>query len=140
MNFRTRFTERVRVTANTTGPTRTKQAFKDQCDINNILKRYEKTGVLPVADNGTGKYGDFSEVVDYQGALNQVIAAQSAFGGLSAKIRARFSNDPAEFLKFAEDPKNEDALVEMGLATRRAKPTEPEPSAQVPPVAEPPKV
>lgn len=37
---------------------------------------------------------------------------------LPAQVRAKFSNDAAEFLDFVQNPKNADELVAMGLATK----------------------
>lgn len=114
--FRTRFDKRVRVTSNTHGESRAKQSFRDECDMNNILKKYHKTGVLPIA-RSAGQYGDFSEVSDYQAALNKVMNAQNAFMDLPSRVRAEFDNDPGRFLQFATDPKNAQRMIDLGLAT-----------------------
>lgn len=45
------------------------------------------------------KFGDFLGVSDYQTALNQVIEAEEAFDALPAKVRARFDNQPVDFLE-----------------------------------------
>lgn len=120
MNFRTRYSDRVRVTSNTEGVTRTKQAFKDECDVNIILSKYQKSGILPYMRAG-GSYGDFSQVSDYQTALNTINQAEEAFRSLPSKLRARLHNDPAEFLQFVQDPANEEELIKYGLASRRVK-------------------
>lgn len=95
----------------------TKQSFKDECDINNILKKYEKTGILEHRAKYEGQYADVTGTVDYQTALNTVRDAEAAFMSLPASIRTEFENDPHEFLEFAQNPENEEALIEMGLAT-----------------------
>lgn len=94
---------------------RTKQADKESCDINNILKRYEKTGVLPDMIKQNPQYGDFSMAPDYQEALNIVRFAEEQFAALDAHIRLRFDNDPEKFLAFASDDKNYDEMEKMGL-------------------------
>lgn len=124
MEFRTRFTERRKVAYKTKGASRTKQSMKDECDVNNILKRYQKTGLLPVATGPGGDYIDVSAVGEYQESLNTVIRAQEAFAALPSGVRARFSNDPAQFLSFVGDPKNADELVKLGLAEKK-KPIDP---------------
>lgn len=91
------------------------QSERDNCDVNRIVERFEKTGVLPVM-SGSPLYGDFSELPDYRQALDVVNAAQNAFASLDAKIRKEFDNNPAIFLDFVNDPKNIDKLREMGLA------------------------
>ena len=95
-----------------------KQSFKDECDINKIMLRYEQTGILEHAREHQGRYGDFLDVPTYQEALNGIQDAQEAFMSLPATVRDRFENEPAQFLAFAQEKKNFDELVEMGLAER----------------------
>ena len=109
-------------------------------DINNIMKRYERTGLLDHVNQYQGDYGDYTNVpVDYHDALNFVRNSQEMFMTLPAAVRARFDNDPGAFLKFVEDPANADAMVEMGLATKvtdrqgeGASGGSPEPSPETP--------
>jgi phage internal scaffolding protein len=97
-----------------TRPSRTKQSFRDECDINNILRQFNVTGQLPVG-SVQPQYGDFSGITDYQSALNAVMAAQDSFLQLPAKLRAKFDNDPALFVEFASDEANRDEMKAMGL-------------------------
>ena len=97
-----------------TRPSRTKQSFRDECDINNILRQFNVTGELRVG-SVQPQYGDFSGITDYQSALNAVMAAQDSFLQLPAKIRARFDNDPALFVDFASDEANKDEMKALGL-------------------------
>lgn len=101
--------------------TRTKQSFKDECDINNILSKYAKTGIVNHINQSEGQYGDFSSEQDYQKALNIVIEAQNTFASLPAEVRDKFANDPAQFLKFTEKEENIEELVKMGLAVKKEK-------------------
>jgi len=102
-----------------TRPTRTQQSFRDDCDINNILRKFNVTGQLPL--NGVQpQYGDFSGVTDYQSALNAVMAAQDSFLALPAKVRSRFDNDPALFVEFASDEANKEEMKAMGLLSPQA--------------------
>jgi len=80
-----------------------------------IMKRYEKTGVLPNMILKNPVYGDFSSVPNYQEALNIVRIAQEQFNGLDASVRNRFDNDPAKFLDFATNPENVEQMAKMGL-------------------------
>lgn len=100
-------------------PSLTQQNFKNECDINFIMKRWEKTGELTHVRSNAPSYGDFSNLGDYQSSLNVVLAAQEAFDSLPAVVRNRFSNDPAMFVEFVQDPSNADAIVELGLAAPR---------------------
>nr|QJB19208.1 MAG: internal scaffolding protein [Microvirus sp.] len=93
----------------------TKQNDLKDTDINAIFKRYERTGQLPDLIVKDGRYGDFSEVPDYQESLQIVRTAQEQFDALGVEIRNRFNNNPAEFLAFVTDPANIDEIERMGL-------------------------
>ena len=80
----------------------TQQHFAEECDINEIVRRFGLTGTVP-EDYRAPQYGDFSEVTDYHTALNAVRAADAAFMELPADLRYRFSNDPARLIAFLED-------------------------------------
>lgn len=94
-----------------------KQSAKDECDINKILKTYERTGVITHGNAQEGRYEDLPSPVEYQEAMNQVIAAQEAFAALPAHIRARYGNDPATLLRAFEDPAEWPELQRLGLLT-----------------------
>jgi phage internal scaffolding protein len=95
-------------------PTRAQQHHKDECDINVILERFGRTGQVPV-NAISGDYGDFSGVHDYHTALNTLIAAESQFEALPAKLRSRFNNEPSNLIEFLNDPNNKDQAIELGL-------------------------
>jgi len=99
-----------------TQPSMTKQSFAKECNINNIMARYEKTGIVEHVMEMPGQFGDVSEPLEYQEALNKVNAARSLFDSLPAQVRAKFDNEPFLFLEFAQNPENYGKLVEMGLA------------------------
>jgi len=105
-------------------PSMTKQSFLAECDINNIMKQFQKTGMLShvSAKAQSGIYADLPDEVDFQTAMNTVMAGEDAFASLPSKLRTRFGNDPAEFLAFVSDPANAEELVELGLATKPAPP------------------
>lgn len=92
------------------------QHMRDECDVNVIMARYQKTGELSHLGAIAGSYGDFSDVGDYKEGLERIIAADAAFMELPSSIRDRFHNDPAKFIDFCVDPENLDELREMGLA------------------------
>lgn len=112
----------------------THQSFKDECDINVLMKRYEKTGILEHANQHRGQYGDFADLTNFQEALQIVREAETMFMTLPSRIRADFENDPGKFVSFAQNPDNADKLVEYGLATKR-EPESPPASAAAPAAA-----
>lgn len=105
-------------------PTMAQQQFRDEADINTIMERFGRTGEI-VAPVRLPQYGDFTGVSDYQTALNAVIEAQASFDSLPANLRARFQNDPAEFVEFCLDDKNRDEAVRLGLVQPRIEPVPP---------------
>lgn len=112
-------------------PSKTDQSELESTDVNRIVARFVKTGVLP-AGRTDGVYLDVSQVVDYQDAVAQVNMAESFFMSLPAEVRARFQNDPAEFLDFASDPANRKEMQGWGLLSPdvvEPKAVEPAPEA-----------
>lgn len=103
-------------------PSRTKQSFVEESNINNIMSKYEKTGVLDHLNKHGGSYANLPTGLDFQASINMVIDAQNVFDDLPASIRSRFGNDPAAYLSFATDPSNKDELVRMGLAHAKRAP------------------
>jgi hypothetical protein len=59
-------------------PSLAQQHYKEECDINTILQKFNITGILPEFPLSP-RYGDFTGVGDYHTALNRVIAAQEEF-------------------------------------------------------------
>lgn len=106
---------RKRVAIESFEPTLTKQSFQNECDINHIMARYEKTGLVDHVRQVEGHYGNYIAAADYHGACNQVLAAQDMFMTLPAAVRSRFANDAGAFLMFVQDPKNRKEMADMGL-------------------------
>lgn len=92
----------------------TKQSFKDECDINVIMARYQKTGLLEHVRQGVPQYLD-QPGFDYFEAQSFIAGANSLFQSLPADVRAQFENHPGIFLRWMEDPANAAKAREMGL-------------------------
>jgi phage internal scaffolding protein len=93
------------------------QHYKEECDINTILEKFNITGLLPETTLSP-RYGDFTGIGDYHTALNRVIAAQEEFEALPAQIRARFDNDPAQLIEFLENSDNRPEAEQLGLVEK----------------------
>lgn len=93
---------------------RCKQAFKDECDINVIMRRYQSTGELTHVREAMPQYLDVTGF-DFQEAQNFVAHATSLFHELPSSVRSQFENDPAKLLDFVHDPKNAKEAVAMGF-------------------------
>lgn len=104
------------------GESMTEQSHELETNINRIMAKYQATGILNHVNKKQPIFGDFSEVPDYSTALDLVMRAQESFMQLPSKTRARFANDPAQFLDFVGNPENADALIEMGLAIPKTPP------------------
>ena len=90
-----------------------------ELDVNQIIRRAQKSGILPGVDIER-VFADVSSAQDYHSALNIILQANEQFMSLDAEIRAKFDNDPAKFMDFVHDPKNGPELVRMGLAEEPA--------------------
>lgn len=110
---------------------RTKQSFREETDINQILDRYSKTGIIDHVQNHGG-YSDMPSGLDYQLAMQLSIDAQHAFDALPAQIRKEFDNDPMKFLTFVENPENVERMRELGMLHPEIEepPAEGEPPAE----------
>jgi phage internal scaffolding protein len=95
-------------------PSLAQQHFRDECDINNILRQFNVTGLLPETPLSP-RYGDFTGIKDYQSALNAVMAAEEGFMALPAELRAQFNNDPELLINFLDNPENKDQAIKLGL-------------------------
>lgn len=94
----------------------TQQQFKDECDINVIMKNYTETGTISHLRPSPGVYADLSQIGDLKTALDELHRASEAFNLLPAKVRTRFNNDPAELVAFCSDSKNLDEAIALGIA------------------------
>lgn len=105
---------------------RTQQHQKDECDINMLMERFQKSGVITHLAQGPPQYGDFSAVQDYETAKRRCAEAESDFAELPALIRRRFDDDPANLLEFLSNEENDAEAIAMGLL-----PPMPNPEAEV---------
>lgn len=104
----------------------TKQSHKDECDIHNILRQYQRTGMITHIQARQGQFLDLPSDIDFQTSLQLIKQAEDAFAALPAKVRDRFHNDPERFLSAFYDPQLREELREMGLL-RNAPPDTPAP-------------
>lgn len=112
-----------------TQPSMTQQHQKDEVDVNNIMRRYVKTGVIDHVNRNQPFYGDVPAHT-YHEAIEQVRKADEMFLELPSAVRKFFDNDPAQFLAFVQDPANKEDLYTMGLADRPLPSTLVQPSGQ----------
>lgn len=109
---------RLRVSVQTEGPSKTEGHHSEECNINSIISRYHRTGVLDES-NRLPNYGDFTNVGDYHTALSAVQEAQQNFMTLPSGMRQHFNNDPGQLLNFLENPENREEAERLGLIAKR---------------------
>ncbi|NTW98997.1 MAG: scaffolding protein [Geobacteraceae bacterium] len=126
MAFRTPYDGKpVKIRTIFTKPSMAVPYEKESCDINRIMNKYQKTGLIDHVSRYQGRYGDFASVPDYQTAMHVVIAANEAFDSLPSNLRDRFNNDPEKFFAFVHDKENLDEMKKMGLIAPAVEPVIP---------------
>ncbi len=125
--FKTAYGAKPKVSFETVGISMTKQSMKDETDINFILRKYAKTGLITHTAKHKGDYGEF-DTFDFQEAMNFIIDAQETFDSLPSKIRKQFDNSPHAFVEFATNPDNLPEMQRMGLAPAPEPAPNPEPA------------
>lgn len=96
------------------GISMTEQSHKKETDINNIMSKYQKTGVLTFVNSQQPIYAEMAST-DLQTAMNTVINAQDMFDNMPAEIRKEFDNDPVKFLQQMDNPEYQERARELGL-------------------------
>ncbi len=116
--LRSAYGPKHRVSSRTTQKSMTKQSFKKECDINAIMARYQKSGIVDHINTHEAHYGETS-AQSFTEAQFLIAEASSMFEELPSKARAYFQHDPKAFLSFMEgyDPdKDKQQLIDLGMA------------------------
>lgn len=118
--------DRVQLDCSAGGPSMTRQEFAEECDVNALMARYEKTAVWPGPLRTTEPvYMDTTIVPNFREALDMLREANEAFMRLPAATRREFDNNAEKFVEFAQDPENRAKLVEWGLTEPEKVPEPP---------------
>jgi len=132
--YRTRNPEtHVRTSFKTEGSSRAFQEFKDECDINVLMRRHHK-GQSITQNARTPQYLDVSGVQDFHASVNFLQATQEVFDQLPAEVRKEFANDPQAMLEFIQDENNRERAQELGILETppEVPPEAPEPPPEPP--------
>lgn len=125
-----------RVVNTVTGKSRTEKAHQKRVNVNTIVAKANRTGLLP-GRSFPGFYGDFTGVSDYRTCVEKLMQAEDNFMALPSKVRKRFNNDPAELLDFLSDDKNRKEAIELGILEKEPYVPNTPPVASPPPPVEP---
>lgn len=104
----------------TSGKCRVKREFKDVVDVNNIVNRYVKHGVMPELRK-SGMYADVSKYGDYAECLAKVEKGNELFSSLPSEIRNRFNGNPQEMIDFLNNPENREEMIKLGFLDKKAR-------------------
>lgn len=78
-------------------PSLTRQDDAEDADINVIVSRFLKTGLMPEGVS-VPQFGDFRDVSDYKSALDLVRRSEAAFAQFPADVRSKYHNNVGVFL------------------------------------------
>jgi len=92
-----------------------RQEFREETDINVIMRRATATGHLPVRADLQPVFADVSELGDFADVQRRVHAARDAFMALPPELRARFNNQPEKLVEFVQDESNVEEAIKLGL-------------------------
>lgn len=105
---------------------RTQQNFKAECDINQIVLRYRKTGLIQHVNARRPEYG-FASGDDFRESLELIRKGKELFESLPAKVRSHFDGSVEAWLDYVNDPENDSTLDDPGqLWDKLFPPAEPE--------------
>lgn len=96
------------------------QNLQSQTDINQVVGRYKKTGLLQSTINRSlqpqsGPVFGVYPFEDFQDAYNHIQQVKQDFMKLPGRVRARFDNNPANVVRFVDNPANAVEAIKMGL-------------------------
>jgi len=111
---------------------KTQQQFAKDANINNIMGKYTKTGLIPQDPSKKMFFGDFTRLPDYAQAKNATLEVEQRFMSLPAEIRFKFENNPQRALDFLSDPANKIKAQELGLIKKENQPSNPPPDLNAP--------
>lgn len=104
---------------------RTKQQFREECDINTILTRFRRTGFIEHVQKGQPRFLDVSDIGDYRTALDQAHKAEEYFMTLDPDVREAFDNDAGKYLDWITDPATDpEDLRKLGQKLLNEDPTD----------------
>lgn len=112
--FYTAFDRPPRVSFKCADESRTVQDFAKECDINEIVKRAQRTGTIPVLQQGDFVFGVMPNE-SLQDTMNRYNEIREHFEGLPSEIRLKFGNDPMRFVEYMSNESNWAEARKLGL-------------------------
>lgn len=127
--FQTRYSYKKHsgLSFNTDNPknvSRTQQHFSKEANVNTIMKKYGKSGLLTdptINPTRMPMYGDFSNIPTFMEAQNAIIAVKNWFNQLPPEVRSKFDNDAAKCQEWTINPDNKEEAEELGVLPKPCK-------------------
>lgn len=91
------------------GVSLTEQHHAKACDINTIMAKYARTGILEHVKNYEPTFGDISEL-DFKDSMDTIKTIEQEFGDLPAYVRAYFGQDASKYLRTISTPEGVEEL------------------------------
>lgn len=91
----------------------TKQTFKKQCDITNIMQQFQRKGTITHLERREAQYADFSDVENLEVAMQRIERGTEIFEELPSELRREFGNNPFQFFRYVNAPENRGRLKEL---------------------------
>lgn len=114
MKYNTSVRTTKRVQTKCDGPSRVDKSFAKAADINNIVTKFHKTGLLP--ETGVQPvYGDVSSVPSLEDVHSVLKKAQDAFQALPSDVRKLMDNNALKMESWLLDPNNRELAEKHGL-------------------------
>lgn len=98
----------------------TEQAHKDSVDINKIVKKYSKTGLIEHINHIEAAWGTL-DGKDFKDMMDKITGIQEDFDRLPSPIRNKFNHNPEKMLAYLADEKNTNEAIELGLLKAHTK-------------------
>lgn len=102
------------------GASKTDQTYAKSANINNIIKKFQKTGILPNTV-GQAVYADVSSIPSLEQAHETLRIAREAFASLPSDVRKLMDNDPLKMEMWLSDENNIDLALKYGLLEKKAQ-------------------
>jgi len=131
--------KRMRQTARKCGKTMTEQHHAKTCNINYIVGKYQKTGLIEHTNRHQPSYGDVSGA-DYEKAMSLVCEQETEFQELPSSVRKHYKNDVVKYLEAvgtAEGIEQHVALLDPQQPAEELPEELSEPEKETEPEAEP---
>ena len=103
------------------GASMTDQSDANYLNINNIMKNYSKTGILPQFQDKVAQYIDATQIPSYMDAHAQLQEAKHLFSQLPSSVRRLMDNNPQNMEAVLKDENNKELLIKTGVLQVKKK-------------------